>query len=118
MNYEIHLNIPEDSQRGHLIASLVAEQHITPGQAVEKIIDIVAQKDPEPMTGTGKSASDIVAEALRKVDQVREERTQELAGLASRNESAAKLIGFLKDEPELVEAIREATTERRQAMYG
>jgi len=45
VSYDIHLNIPEDSQRGHLIASLTAEQHITPNQAVERIIDLVAQRE-------------------------------------------------------------------------
>jgi len=118
LSYEIHLNIPEDSQRGHLIASLAAEQHITPNQAVEKIIDIVAQKQGSAKTGRAAFVNDIVAEALLKVDQVRAERTQELVALSSRNDSASKLIGILKDEPEIVEAIREAGRERRQAMYS
>lgn len=57
-------------------------------------------------------------EALRKVDQIRADRASELAGLSTRNDSGAKLIGFLKDEPDIVEAIREASQERRRAMYG
>jgi hypothetical protein len=44
MGYEIHLKIPEGSRRGHLIASIAAEQHITPSQAVEKIIDQATQR--------------------------------------------------------------------------
>jgi hypothetical protein len=43
MSYDIHLSIPEDSAQGHLIASVVAEQHLTPSQVVEQIIDQAAQ---------------------------------------------------------------------------
>jgi hypothetical protein len=43
MSYDIHLTIPEDSSGGHLIASLAAQQHITPTQAVERIINEAAQ---------------------------------------------------------------------------
>jgi hypothetical protein len=45
MSYDIHLNIPEDSSGGYLIAALTALQHITPSQAVERIIDQVAQAE-------------------------------------------------------------------------
>ena len=61
----------------------------------------------------------IVAEALRKAGLVRTERAEELAKLsATRNESAASLLGFLKDEPEIVDAMRGAAREHRQALYG
>ena len=45
MSIEISLLIPEDSQRGHLIAALAAERLITPNQAVETIIDLAAGSD-------------------------------------------------------------------------
>lgn len=48
MNYDIHLTIPEDSSGGHLIAALTAMEHITPTQAVEKIIDQAAQREFKP----------------------------------------------------------------------
>jgi hypothetical protein len=88
MGYEIHLNIPEDSQRGRLIASLAAQQQITPSQAVEKIIDEAVQKHPEPARRKGKSKipglphepiseedAAIVDEALAIVMEARLERS-------------------------------------------
>ena len=45
MSFDIHLTISEDSSGGHLIASLAAQQHITPTQAVERIIDEVARRE-------------------------------------------------------------------------
>jgi len=41
MSYDIRLSIPEDSQRGQLIASLAARQHITPEEVLTKIVDEV-----------------------------------------------------------------------------
>jgi len=117
MSYEIHLSIPEESSGGHLIATLTAEQHITPSQAVAKIIDQAGrQQAPEPVQD--QDVKTIVAEALRKVEQVRPQRAQELASLSGRNESAAQLIGFLNDDPEIVEAIRESSREHRATRYG
>jgi hypothetical protein len=43
MSCDTHLTIPEDSSGGHLIASLTAQQHLTPTQAVERVLNQVAQ---------------------------------------------------------------------------
>ena len=37
MSFDLH--IPEDSQRGQVIQMIVAEQHITPEEVLEKIFD-------------------------------------------------------------------------------
>ncbi len=92
MSYDIQLNIPEDSQRGHMIASLVADQQITPSQAVEKLIDWVVAKQftgtrspnrripglpREPMDDADAA---LVDEAMDFVMQARRERSQRLLG--------------------------------------
>lgn len=136
MSYEIHLNIPEDSQRGHLIASLAAEQHITPSQAVEKLIDQVAEKETPPVHGKGRTripglpsepmkAEDaaVVDEALemamaarRSLSAERSARREALAN--SRPETPDALIGFLADAPEVAENIRNLAYERRSQTFG
>jgi hypothetical protein len=93
MSYEIHLNIPEDSQRGHLIASITAEHHLTPSQAVETIIDLAAQKQVSPARKDGKnripglpsepmSAEEaaVVDEAMAIVMAARRERSEHIFG--------------------------------------
>ena len=93
MSYEIYLNIPEDSQGGHLIASLAAEQHLTPSQAVETIIDLVARKQLPTVGKEGRhripglpsepmSAEDavVVDEAMAIVMAARRERSERLFG--------------------------------------
>lgn len=117
MSYEIHLNISEDSHRGHLIAALASKQQISPTQAVERILDIVASTSDAPVEGKFPSSGAIVAEAMGKVGVVREQRSQEYAALSRRNESAKALIGLLKDEPETVARIQEAANDRRRQMY-
>jgi hypothetical protein len=91
MGYEVHLNIPEDTQRGRLIASLAAEQHITPSQAVERILDHASQSHSGPARNEGKiripglseepmSAEDasVVNEALAIVMEARQERSERI----------------------------------------
>ena len=57
-------------------------------------------------------------EALSKIAEIRARRADEVATVCTPNPLAGMLIGMLKDEPELVEAIREAGRERRQRQYG
>jgi len=136
MSYEIHLNIPEDSQRGHLIASLAAEQHLTPSQAVESIIDLVAQKQIPTARKEGKSripglpsepmsvedaavvdeAKAIVMAARRQRSADRRARREALA--ETRPETPDALIGFLADAPEIAENIRQLAHERRRHAFG
>jgi|GEM_PF-3441843 len=93
MGYEIHLSIHEDSRPGKLISSLAAEQHITPSQAVEKLIDQVAERqtqakdnaDPIRIPGlpTEPLSADeaaLVDEALAIVMEARRERAERLLG--------------------------------------
>jgi hypothetical protein len=84
MSYDIQITIPEDSFGGHLIASLTSEQHITPNQTVEKIIDFAAQKQiaagkiripglpSEPMSAEDAAEVD---EAMAIVMEARRERS-------------------------------------------
>jgi hypothetical protein len=93
MSFEIHLNIPEDSKRGHIIASVAAGQQLTPNQAVEKIIDLVAQKQISsskknagsripglPSEPISDEDAAIVDEAMELVMQARTERSERLFG--------------------------------------
>lgn len=93
MSYEIHITISEDSRRGHVIASLAAEQHLTPSQAVEKLIDQVAEMHvvPAPVEKKARiaglpreplSAEDVatVDEAMALVMAARRERSERLFG--------------------------------------
>ena len=106
-------NIEQDVRQ---FASL---QRISRDEAVVKLIETgLSVTRPEPKPATQQRRSQVVAEAVSKIQQVREERAKELATLSTRSEAAGELIGFLKDEPEAVEAIRQATRERRAAMYG
>ncbi len=59
-----------------------------------------------------------VSEALRKIEYVREARAIEINELSKPNDLTRSLIGLLHDEPEAVDAIREAARERRRRMYG
>jgi len=75
------------------------------------------QKELSDSVIVAESASGIVATALKKAEAVHAARVAELATLSSRNESACQLIGFLKDEPEIVGALHQAAKEHRQALY-
>lgn len=55
MSYEPHPNILEDSDRGHLIASLAGEQNLSPTQAVDAIIDLAARHQIAPSRNEGRS---------------------------------------------------------------
>ena len=93
MSYEIHISISEDSQRGHLIASLAAEQHLTPSQAVETIIDLMAQKQAESRRGKpkgripGLSGEPMTAEDAAVVDEAME------IVMAARRERSERVFG-------------------------
>jgi|GEM_PF-2213724 len=115
MSIEIHLSIPEESRQGQLVASLAASEHLSASQVVEKILVEAARTLPEDST---EDFREVVTEALSKVNEVRESRKRELSELEGRNENAISLIGFLADEPEMVQAIVDSARERRQAMYG
>lgn len=122
MTYSFHLNIPEDSIEGQAIAFLIEHNHVSAQVAAQQLIRGAVEAGLTPRKRGRKDAGpkphDLVIEALRKVELVRAERAVELAKLSTQNDSAGTLIGFLKDEPELVGAIREASKERRRATYS
>ena len=109
--------LPPNLEQG--VERFANEQHISVTDAMRKLVETglktFKSAPSETPTPTQKS---IVAEALRKAEAVRTTRQQELAAISHRSESAGLLLGFLKDEPEIVEAIREAAHEHRQALYS
>jgi hypothetical protein len=125
VSYDIHLNIPEDSQRGHVIASVAAQQHLTPAEAVERILDQVAQSQalsetdfaaPEPLTDEEKEMVATAMEARRMRAAERQTRREALA--KARPETPDAMIGFLADAPEVAENIRRLAYERRSQAFG
>ena len=109
--------LPPNLEKG--IERFASEQHISTAEALRKVVEtgLMAIK-PAPQGSLTGAQCAIVAEALRKAELVRAARTEELAELSTRNESAGLLIGFLKEEPEIVEAIRQAAHEHRKALYN
>jgi hypothetical protein len=113
MHYE---PLPPNLEQG--IERFASEQHISTTEALRKLVETgLMTFKPAPQKSQANAPSEVVTEALRKAELVRAARTEELAALSTRNESAALLIGFLKDEPEVVEAIRQAAHDHRQALY-
>jgi len=89
MSYEIRINIPEDSHGGHLIASLVDQQHATPNQVVEGLIDEAARQlhVPHRRRIPGLPDEPISAEEAAEVDEAmaivmaaRRERSERMFG--------------------------------------
>lgn len=100
------------------VANFAKKERISHDEAILKLLAAgLSQTDPRP-SAKQTNSSRVVAEALRKVEGVVEARAEELAALSRRDKSVKGLIGFLKDEPDVVEAIRTANRERRQASYG
>jgi hypothetical protein len=125
MSYDIHLNISEDSQRGHVIASVVAQQRLTPAEAVERILDQAAQSQAmsetdflvtAPLTIEERETVAAAMEARRKRATERQARREALA--KARPETPDALIGFLADAPEVAENIRKLAYERRSQTFG
>jgi hypothetical protein len=112
MSFELPNNIEKSVQQ------FAAERHLSHDAAVVKLIETGLQHSPKNGKPSKNKSGNLVTDALQKVEGVRAERTKELAELSRRDEAVGRLIGFLKDEPETVEAIRQAHSDRLQAMYG
>lgn len=109
--------LPHDLEQN--VQRIANDLHVPRDEALLKIIETgITALRPKTSSKRSTSLSPVVAEALREADLVRAARTEELSNLSTRNEAAASLIGFLKDEPEIVAAIREATRDSRRALYG
>ena len=108
MNFEISLTIPEDSQRGHIIASLAAERHITPKEAVERIIDLAAESNL--LGREQETPAAMVARA--RAQKAQKSPAPSLPG------TEETIVGLFANDPEAVQAIRDAAAERRQSMYA
>ena len=109
--------LPPNLEQG--VERFASEQHISVTEALRKLVE-TGLKTFKPTTPETPAATQkiIVAEALRKAEAVRAARQEELAAISHRSESAGLLLGFLKDEPEILEAIRQAAHEHRQALYS
>jgi len=122
MAFDFHLHIPESSRRGQVIQMIVAEQHITPEQAAERLLEEAAQLHVTP----SEKQADIIAVNAEYLAQLRERgakraEARRVAGdpMASiRPETPDALIGFLADAPEVAQAIRDLAYERRAQTYG
>ena len=91
MSYEIHLYVPEDSLGGHLIAALAAEQHLTPSQAVETIIDLAAQKQANLSRTEGRSrVPGLPSEPMSQEDAAVVDEAMEIV-MAARRERSVRL---------------------------
>ena len=112
MHYEpLPKNIEQDIER------IATQQHISTNEALLKVVETgLDQLRLRSVPPRKANQIDIVADAIRKAESVRESRQKELLALGKENKNAAKLIGFLKDEPEIVDAIREATRDHRRAI--
>lgn len=104
-------NIEKDIER------IANQQHITPTEALLKVVEtgLISFPSNGKRSSIGTSNA-LVSDALRKVDLIRADRAKELASLSKKNDGAMSLIGILKDEPEIVEAIRQAGRDQRQAL--
>lgn len=125
MSYEIHLTIQEESSGGHLIASMTAQLHLTPSQAVERVLNQVAQSQTlsrtedrltEPLTAEEETTVADAMEARRGRAAERVARREALA--KARPETPDALIGFLADAPQVAENIRRLAYERRSQAFG
>ena len=110
-------HLPTNIEEG--VQQFAIRQQISRDEAILKLVETglsVTKSEPEPAKKSGQTQ--LVAEAVSKIQQVREERAIELATLSTPSESANELIGFLQGDPETVETIRQAIHERRGAMYS
>jgi hypothetical protein len=100
------------------IEKFANERHISTDDALRELVETgLKASEPEPPYELTEEDRAIVAEAMRKVELIRPARRAELAALSKPNESAGLLIGFLKDEPEIAQAIRGAILETRKGLY-
>lgn len=108
--------LPPNLEQG--IQQYAAEQHISHDEAVRELLQAALggsiQRKPRKSAGIGPA----VNEAISKIEKVRNQRAKELKELSIRDESVRRLIGILRNEPEALEAIRDASQEWRRAMYG
>ena len=115
MSYEIHLSIAEDSSGGHLIASLAAQQSITPTQAVEHIISEAAQRGPTFQKGPGGEETPMeLVHRLRAQKAIKSEGPQP----PRRTDNPEKIIGLFANAPDLAESILNVVESRSDRYMG
>jgi hypothetical protein len=108
--------LPPNLEQG--IQQYAAEQHISHDEAVRELLASALGRTAPHKHRESSETDPAVVEAVKKIKKVRNQRAKELKELSVPDESVRKLIGILENEPESVEAIREANRERRRAMYG
>jgi hypothetical protein len=118
MAFELHISIPDHSPAGQAVQRLVSDEHVTPEQAVTRMLNEAVELRLVP---TGKAVSDEeYLEQLRHRSAKRAE-ARRAAGdpMASiRPETPEALIGFLADAPEVAQTIPDMAYERRANSYG
>ena len=111
MNYDFHLQIPEDSAEGMAISSLIARAHVSPEEAARRLLAQSAQKRKR----TAKKAGDIwdrFADGAEVLDQIGRDSTQPVDPGSSA--SIALLRAWIAEAPKDPAAIREAEEDLRE----
>ena len=115
MSFDIHQSISEDSSGGHLIASLAAEQCITPTQAVERIIDEAAQREASASLAPSHEET-----PMQLVARLRAQKAAKGEGLQPplRTDAPERVIGLFGNAPELIESILNVVEARSGRYMG
>jgi len=107
VSFEIHLDIQEDSRQGRLISDLVRQEHITPSQAVERLIERAAEPSEE------ETPAQLVARI-----QARKLASGKMSRPPADPSGSEKLIGMLAGNEEFSRAMDEIIASRAERYFG
>ena len=106
--YAADHHVSRDDAVLDLLRAGLEQETSTPEQEQPAVAMVTAPSEVAPW----------VAEWLKKLPAIQEQKRKMLAEMHRDNPSADQLVGILKDEPEVYQAIQDAIRERRREMYG